>query len=477
MTEDIFVGIVKESGSKEPACSGLFKFDPIQGFEGKLLVPFEPKPGEELFELPEVLKGKSLYCLIDGGNFGTILWPDFTGGHRINNFAARIINLRIRQIIRNIHIGAEEKEVKTIYLASPIFARLFRLQAFQTEIETSPYKITIQSIQKDDLLFECTVGKLSVGIAGAYSPEGATPAPALTATSYVELKLNQSVNPIDALRTIRTIEHFFSLLTFNFIKAQEVYLGIECPDETGKKVERRYELERAKLVERAKTEMERHEVGSFIGATDLGPIFDKFSSIFDKIEQSLNWYRIVTAEDRYLEDKFFYCVRMLESLYRNLGIATDSDTQALETITAISKKVEGGPDGDDLQAFITQRIVPIFSKPASLPAVMKDLKNKYQELLAVEFLDERTITKLRAKEAHGSPQKFSSYEYAFMANSYDILRHLYVITILEYCGFSRSHLLAGLKNTHSIRRYFSTDHLKAVVKLLKSAETEDKTSQ
>jgi hypothetical protein len=463
MVEEVFLGIVPNSGSQEPLCSGLFKFDPVKGYEGNLLVPFgTPKAGDNLFELPTALKGKTLYCIADGSNFATILWPDFSGGHSIKNFASRIIHLKVRQLLKGIHIGADENEVCGIWLSSPILARFFRLQAFKTEIETSPLKVTIQTLKHEEKSFNFSFGKLSVGVSGSYSPEGEALAPSLKANSYLALEFRQPINPIESLKYIRRIEHLLSLLAFDFIKAERVSLRIECADSQGKKEKEHYELERAKLLENAKTQIERHEVAIDLTEIDFGAVLDKFEGIFAQIEQTLNWYRIVAAEDRYLEDKFFYCVRMIESLYRILNIATEPDKPALDMVSSICDALKGSSTEIE---FLQKRVVPIFNKPASLPRVIKDLKTRYKEVLSVEILDEKVINKLRSKEAHGSAERFSGYEYAFMSYCYDLLRFLYVLTILEKCGLERDYLLNGAKKTLSLSRHFSDEMKHSLAKV------------
>jgi hypothetical protein len=470
MTDNLFIGIVPEEGSTSPFCSGLFKFDPVQGYEGNLLVPFETKVGEHLFELPSQLKRKALYCLIDGSNLGTILWPDFSGGHRIQNFAARIVHLRVRQLLKGIHIGADEKDVWGISIHSPLLARLFNLQAYSTHFSTEPFKIAVETSNSKEKIFESNLGTLTIGISPTFSPEGNSSAPSLGATSYLSLELRKPINPHQALMLVRKFEHFLSLVAFDFIKAEKVFFKIEGSEHDGTTTKNGYELERAKLVEQAKLQIDRHELPINLIDIDFGKAFDRFATFADSIEQTLNWYRIVTAEKVYLEDKFFYSVRMIESLYRVLGLDTEVDTDALEKLSLMEKSLQKDAENSDIILFLQTRIKPIFNKPASLPVVIRDLKLKYKDVLASEILDEKTIARLRGKEAHGSAKRFSTQEYAYMGNSYEIIRYLYVLTVLEQCGFNRTDMLGGAKKSLSLGRYFSPDFVKSVRELLEAAK-------
>jgi hypothetical protein len=182
MEENTFIGIVPSQGSKDSKWNGVFKFDEIEGYTGKLLSnSIEARPGQDIFTIPEELDKKALYCLIDGNQFGTIIWPELRGV-QIKNFVAQIRDLRIRTLIRGVHIGEAENDVKKITLQSPILAQLFRLRAFVEKIETSPYKLSIESADTKDIEFLTNVGKISIGVSGTYSPADRTPAPSIKAS-------------------------------------------------------------------------------------------------------------------------------------------------------------------------------------------------------------------------------------------------------------------------------------------------------
>ena len=465
MPDDVYISIVDQQGSRESKWSGFFKFDPIHGYSGRLLSStFDFKAGANPFDTPPELDKEALYCIVDGSNFATIIWPDFSGGAQIKNFAARLHELEIRNLIRGVHIGATEQDITAVRLYSPIFAQLFQLDAFESKIETNPYKVTITSLISEDREFKFSTGKLLVGIHGTYSPMGT--APTVSARSYVTIQFGQKVTPTEALRVIRQAELFFSLITFSFIKADRVEFEIECRNKEGQIEKNNYDLERALLNDKAQTDIARHNIPIRIKSLDIGRHFEEFQKLFEPIEQTLNWYRIVTSEERYLDDKYFYCVRMIEALYRALNITTEGDKEAISLVDQISKALsQNEPKYEPLVKFLNTRVRSTFSRP-SLASIITHVKSAYKEIRVVEILGAKKINSLRGKHAHGSTDRFSSKDYQFMYYAYEILLALYPIIVLENCGFDRDFIYAQLKNSFSYRRFFEESTLKEYQKNL-----------
>ena len=338
---------------------------------------------------------------------------------------------------------------------------MFRLRAFVEKIEASPYKLSIESSDTKDIEFLTSVGKASIGVSGTYSPAGRAPAPSIKAISYLEIEVEPSITPIDALKIIRRIEHLISLLTFDFIKTTNAHLTITVAEKDGTKSDKQFRLDRAKFTKNAKTEFERHEVPLNLNEFDFGSVVSRFFEISDAIEQTLNWYRIVTAEDRYLEDKFFYCVRMIDALYKALAIKTAIDQAAVETLETIIGVLTKSEENEALVEFLRKRAIPNFSR-SSFSNVLEDLRSKYAEIKVAEILDPKIINRLRGKEAHGSTQPFTPQESQFMAYSYEIIRVLYILIVLENCGIPRDFLLKRLKASHHFHYLFEEERLKAL---------------
>src|SRR5260370_37984681 len=125
-------------------------------------------------------------------------------------------------------------------------------------------------------------------------------------TGYATLEFNSKCTPIQALRLALQIEYFISLVCLSFVSCQRLQFNIEAHDKDGKAAEQHVEVTRAGHIKDVKTELNLTELPIRLQNVDVGAALKKFIKIFDSIEQSLNWYRIVMAEERYIENKYFY---------------------------------------------------------------------------------------------------------------------------------------------------------------------------
>ena len=275
----------------------------------------------------------------------------------------------------------------------------------------------------------------------------------------MQFSFNEKLSPIEALAFTRRLERFMSLLAFDLVRTERTAFTISETEKSGETSDIVCPVEFAKDVSATKTNIDFHKLPLRLNNLDFGSAFDQFLEMFDALEQTLNWYRTVIAEDRYLEDKFFYCVRMIEALYKAIPIPTRPDEEAASKISSIMTKLSTEKDNDALVAFLKERVAPIFGKRWSLPEIVRDLKSRYSDVATINFLDARTINKLRAKQAHGSTQRLSAAELRYMSYSYRLLSMLYCLIILEHCGLDRERMLDGLKSRSRFERYFSSDTL------------------
>jgi hypothetical protein len=219
MSKKTFIGIVSNQGSRESEWNGVFDYDDVTGYTGSILsTSHQPEIGKDIFAIPKELDNELLYCVIDGSKFGTIVWPELRDVE-IKDFVAQIRGLRIKNLIKGIHIGGGEHDVTQLQIESPILAQLFQLRAFQQKMEMSPYKITIESDGQKDTEFISALGSVFIGISGSHSPSGKNAVPVLETKSYLNLHANPPITPIDAIKIVKQIEHLLSLLTFDFVKA------------------------------------------------------------------------------------------------------------------------------------------------------------------------------------------------------------------------------------------------------------------
>jgi hypothetical protein len=271
----------------------------------------------------------------------------------------------------------------------------------------------------------------------------------------LEITLLEPRSVAESMTLLHQIETLISLLCFDYIKAEQLKLAVQCK-ENGK--DRTFTVTRARFIEGGKSEIDWKKLPVILREQDFGALLDKFVSIYFCIEQTLDWYRIVRAEDRYEEDKFFYAIRMIEGAYRALNVKHKVDEEALSLVERVLAKCR---DDAELVKFMNERVAGMFKKRWDLPQIIRDLKERYAEMCAVEFLDPVRINRLRGKEAHGGSGGNTAGERTFMVHTYDLLITLYVLLVLENCGLAREFLLKGLRSTHA--HFFSERRLQELI--------------
>jgi hypothetical protein len=366
----------------------------------------------------------------------------------------------LKTLINGVHISESERAIKKVRIESQIIGQLFRLRAFEETMRTAPsHKLTIESKSLKGIELKSSIGKVTIGIHGSYSPAWNRLAPRLSAKCYLDVEPHANFAPLEAIRIITQLEYLFSVLTFDIVRATGSHLTISCPDNLGNLSERDYQVQRAKINKRAKTKLEQHEFPFHLTEVDFSQLLDRFLTIFDKVEQSLHWYRIVTAENRYLEDKFFYSVRMIEALYKALRIKVSTDETAIGIIDGIISTLGKSSENEAYVEFLKKRALPIFLG-SSLSNILDDIQRKYADLPIVKILDPKTISRLRGKEAHGSIRSSNAAEYQFMAYGYETLRILYAALLLESCGLDRAFLINRLKSSLRFQGFLGEGMLK-----------------
>ena len=163
----------------------------------------------------------------------------------------------------------------------------------------------------------------------------------VASAGYLRAEFAEKKSVVEAIEIASQIEHLFSLLCFSYVKCTGLDIVLELQDAAEWSTKRALTVDRGLQLKSAKTEFEPHELPiSMEGYVDFGAILGRFLKIFDDIEQTLNWYRIVVAEERYLVDKYFYCVRMIDALYQRLHIKIEGDVDAIQSLDEISAVLE-----------------------------------------------------------------------------------------------------------------------------------------
>lgn len=470
---DLVIAIVPRSGSRDHLWHGVLQKSDEHGYSGKLLsyeISKDDFKNLFNFDVPSSLDKSVLHCMLDGSEFGTILWPRFGG--RSFSSSSRSIEIRIPTLLRDVHIDEAEKEVESISLRSPFLLPLFGASAFTQEFEIRPHKLSIQTDYRSLVSFDSSLGQVELRSLGQHNSSHA--GLELKCYGVLTVRFTEKQTPLDAVRLVRKIEHLFSLLCFSYVAFENADLRIENTNQSDDSEKEKYfisRLERSRPHKKTKTDLNRHDLPLTLNhETAFGAVLDRFLEIHAKIERSLNWYRVIKVETRYIEDRFFNSVRMIEGLYNALNLDVDVDARSLKMIECIRARL--GRDSDLLH-FLDQRIRPIFSKPISTASVIKNLQTKYSDVKFTEMLNVRRINSLRAKEAHGTADRYSGSDYQYMIFVTDLLQVLYVCLVLEVCGFDKNRLLQELRESVGFRKLFDEKHLDRMMAALGDASAID----
>jgi hypothetical protein len=279
MSDDVFIAIVPSAGSTEPLWHGAFRFDELTGYNGKLLaIKPDFKPGPLTFDTPAELDQDALFCVIDGSNFATAIWPHFFG-QKINfsGLLSRITDARFPILINSIHVGANEPIVKGFTLYSPLFALLFGLEGYTDQITLKPHKtVKIETKHVDDIKFATDLWSIKIGITGNYQSSREKLSPNLDMTGYATIEFNSKCTPIQALRLALQIEYFLSLVCLSFVSCQRLHFNVEGHDTDGQAAEKHVEVTRARHIKDAKTELNLTELPIRLKSIDVGASLLKF---------------------------------------------------------------------------------------------------------------------------------------------------------------------------------------------------------
>jgi hypothetical protein len=297
------------------------------------------------------------------------------------------------------------------------------------------------------ITFDSNVAEIKIAVAYRFNSSRGNVSAGLDADVSLTFAFAEPRTAQESITLLKQIEMLISLLCFSYLKAQRMEVRL-APKEGEK--ERALPVSQARLIEGGETEIEWKTLPLKLDGQTFGDVVSQFVQIYNDIRNTLDWYRIVQAEDRYVEDKFLYSIRMIEGLYLALNMRHKTDEGAMALVARV---IERCSDDRELVDFMNKRVAGMFQRPWDLAQIIRDLKERYSEMCSVQILDPVLLTRLRGKETHGGSGRHTAGEQAFMVYSYDILVTLYVLLILEHCGLPREFLLSGLNNTRA--RYFS----------------------
>jgi hypothetical protein len=156
--DEVFIGIVSKMGSPDVTWQGTFRFDPVEGYVGKLMSPIlRLTPGTydimDVFASPADLDRDLLWCLLNGDRPGTIFWPK-VGLTSTTPTGSRIVPATFPTLIQGCHIGDYEKPIVKVVLCSAMLAPLFNVETFKGSVQLDhPRQISITANSDSNVFF------------------------------------------------------------------------------------------------------------------------------------------------------------------------------------------------------------------------------------------------------------------------------------------------------------------------------------
>ncbi|MER8847509.1 MULTISPECIES: hypothetical protein [Mesorhizobium] len=175
-------------------------------------------------------------------------------------------------------------------------------------------------------------------------------------------------------------------------------------------------------------------------------ILDKFFKEWSLNEISFKWFRSSQVKQRYVEEVFFYTVRLIERYFKSKPTI---DNEAEKALSIISHRSNGD---DFLTGFVERRLYPMLGRAPSLTATLRTLYTRFPEIKAFSEIKPQRVAYLRGKEAHGADTNYKTDEYVDMDYLARTFLLAFRISILERCGFDRQSIFDGARaNASNVR--------------------------
>lgn len=468
--DEITVAVTNTPGGENRSWHGTLQNRKIDGYVGKLISYDTTEQHFDFsFNLPPELDRPTVYLILNGNEYATALWPRF--GSASLNVSSRTFEIRIPFLLRGAHVTEDYECISSLTCYTPILLNLFGIKPFEQRHEDD-HQTSIRTNFGTATTYSSSIGAIKLWVGGSTGSSFEKIDIVFTCGFTVELKEKISITA--ATKMTQRVEAFISLLCFDYIHFEKVTVGIKSEraipntlklidEDPNAEIEtdiHAAELFRSQRHQNSKTTLSRLNLPMRLTPEfPCAEIFEKFLSLYERIERSFSWYRTAQIEDRYLEDHFFYSVRMIEAAYQALAIKLSKN----ETPSALDGICQAVKDNPILAKFLKKRVEPIFTKP-SLGSIVRDIRDRYREIPLTRILDEAMIGKLRNKEAHGTTERYTGDDYRYMMITRDLLVMIYPCLILEASGVNRDFLLNHLKNgPHEYAKFFSEKYASTVV--------------
>ncbi|MGX5849034.1 ApeA N-terminal domain 1-containing protein [Mesorhizobium sp. PL10] len=388
--------------------------------------------------LPEKLTGNFLSILTEDGQYATFCYPRF-GKRTWANFKSLRVDFTFPYLLDKVGIaGSEDKSVTSLRIYSPTLASILGINPVEQSFDmpntggSAKFKITRREWETSEYKVEIS-DKRNIGSSSDRSEVHFRSDICLAITYKTARSISETLHDLHAL------DDFLSVISGTYVSIKDACLSILL-GENGNEGEDEFHLSGYDIGFSKNAFVDRHEtLAQLPFQADWGEVLNKFVEERSTNEVAFKWFRSSQVKQRYVEEIFFYTVRMVERYFKAKPSVDDDASRALSIILNRSN------DDNFLVDFVNRRLSPLLSRAPSLPRTLRELYARFPEMRAFSEIKPQRVNYLRGKEAHGADTNYDTDEYVDMDYLSRSFLLAFRISVLESCGFDRQGILDGLK--------------------------------
>ncbi|MDX8497158.1 hypothetical protein RFM99_01880 [Mesorhizobium sp. VK4C] len=443
--------IVKtDPGDGCSSCQGQFSFDPVRGYSGHLFLENYTvrEGGFSDFSLPGKLTQHFLDVVTEDGQYATFCYPRF-GKKTWANLRALRVEFSFPYLLDKVGIaGSDDRSVTCLRIYCPTLASVLGVDPVDQSLNMpntgGGAKFNISRTKWDASEYTIEIAdRRNIGISSDRS-EARFRSEICLAISY---KAPKSIS--EALRHLHALDDFLAILSGRYVSIKTAWFGILLDGSDG---EEEFQLSGYDIGISKDAFVGRHEtLAQLPFDSNWGKVIESFFVDWNKNEVAFKWFRSSQVKQRYVEEVFFYTVRMVERYFKAKPTADGDTSRALSIILNRSN------DDSFLIDFVNRRLSPLLVRAPSLPRTLSDLYAQFPEMRAFSKIKPQRVNQLRGKEAHGADTNYDNDEYVDMEYLSRSFLLAFRISILESCGFNRQDIVNSARSPTSRVRYLLKD--------------------
>lgn len=375
--------------------------------------------------------------MTEDGHYATFCYPRF-GRRTWANLSVLRVEFTFPYFIDKVGVTAEEEAVTALTVYSPTLASILGINPVEHSFDipntggSAKFNITRSKWETSDYTIEIS-DKRNIGTSSDRSEAR------FISDVCLVIRYNSPRSTSDALQNLRALDDFLGVVSGCYVSIKAAWLEV-LVDQGGGESHEEFQLSGYDTGFSKSTFVHRHETLAELSLDEnWAEILDKFFKEWSLNEISFKWFRSSQIKQRYVEEIFFYTVRLIERYFRSKPIIDDEAEKALSIISHRS-------NGDDfLIGFVDRRLYPMLARAPSLTATLRTLYTRFPEIKAFSEIKPQRVAYLRGKEAHGADTNYNTDEYVdmdYLARSFLLA---FRISILERCGFDRQSILDGAR--------------------------------